>query len=207
MAEHGTDVWWSRDEVDCSRAVQGDADQYSKGTDTMDVWFDSGSSWSSVAQTRPELDCKPGEVDMYLEGSDQHRGWFQSSLLTSVAAHGVAPYKAVLTHGFVLDEKGYASRDSNRERGAPLSPHSSPPAPLLQVQDVKVAGNVVDPKLVIEGSSSRRAAVRRRHAAAVGGVGQLRRRRLHRAIDHPQQSDAPAAQLAASSSATSTTTR
>ena len=72
----------------------------------MDVWFDSGSSWSSVAQTRPELDCKPGEVDMYLEGSDQHRGWFQSSLLTSVAAHGVAPYKAVLTHGFVLDEKG-----------------------------------------------------------------------------------------------------
>ena len=96
MAEHGTDVWWSRDEVDLlPEPYKADADQYYKGTDTMDVWFDSGSSWSSVAQTRPELDCKPGEVDMYLEGSDQHRGWFQSSLLTSVASRGQAPDKGL----------------------------------------------------------------------------------------------------------------
>ena len=71
MAEHGTDVWWSRDEVDLlPEPYKADADQYYKGTDTMDVWFDSGSSWSSVAQTRPELDCKPGEVDM---DRKQHR--------------------------------------------------------------------------------------------------------------------------------------
>jgi isoleucyl-tRNA synthetase len=70
----------------------------------MDVWFDSGSSWASVAAARPGLKYP---ADLYLEGSDQHRGWFQSSLLTSVAANGVAPYGTVLTHGFVLDEKGF----------------------------------------------------------------------------------------------------
>ena len=64
----------------------------------MDVWFDSGSSWAAVAKQREELNYP---VDMYLEGSDQHRGWFQSSLLTSVANNGRAPYKTVLTHGFV----------------------------------------------------------------------------------------------------------
>ena len=70
----------------------------------MDVWFDSGSSWAAVADQRDELRYP---ADLYLEGSDQHRGWFQSSLLTSVAVNGIAPYKQVLTHGFVLDEKGY----------------------------------------------------------------------------------------------------
>jgi isoleucyl-tRNA synthetase len=65
---------------------------WKKGTDTMDVWFDSGSSWAAVANARPNL-AYP--ADMYLEGSDQHRGWFQSSLLTSVAANGLPPYKPV----------------------------------------------------------------------------------------------------------------
>ena len=65
---------------------------WKKGTDTMDVWFDSGSSWAAVANARPNL-AYP--ADMYLEGSDQHRGWFQSSLLTSVAANGLPPYKTV----------------------------------------------------------------------------------------------------------------
>ena len=69
----------------------------------MDVWFDSGSTHMAVARKRPEL-CWP--VDMYLEGSDQHRGWFQSSLLTSVAVTGKAPYKSVLTHGYVVDGEG-----------------------------------------------------------------------------------------------------
>ncbi|MDY7016554.1 MAG: class I tRNA ligase family protein, partial [Cyanobacteriota bacterium] len=68
-----------------------------------DVWFDSGSSWAAVAKQREELKYP---VDIYLEGSDQHRGWFQSSLLTSVANNGFAPYKTVLTHGFILDEQG-----------------------------------------------------------------------------------------------------
>merc|ERR1719353_1964900 len=93
----------------------------------MDVWFDSGSSWSGVVDTRPEL-VYP--ADLYLEGSDQHRGWLQSSLLTSVAVNGVAPYKTVLTHGFVLDEKGYKMSKS--------------------------LGNVVDPKLVIEGGNNKK---------------------------------------------------
>ncbi|MDD3419086.1 MAG: isoleucine--tRNA ligase [Candidatus Gastranaerophilales bacterium] len=73
--------------------------------DIMDVWFDSGVSWKAVVEARcEELGHTP--VDMYLEGSDQHRGWFQSSLLTSVATQGIAPYKQVLTHGFVFGEDG-----------------------------------------------------------------------------------------------------
>jgi isoleucyl-tRNA synthetase len=82
--------------------------RFKKETDTMDVWFDSGSTHRSVVQARKDLcpDGKFSAVDLYLEGSDQHRGWFQSSLLTSVAANGSAPYKSVLTHGFVMDEKG-----------------------------------------------------------------------------------------------------
>ena len=74
-----------------------------KGHDTLDVWIDSGTSWAAVVQKRPELQFP---ADLYLEGSDQHRGWFQSSLLTSVAATGQAPYKAVLTNGFVVDIEG-----------------------------------------------------------------------------------------------------
>lgn len=69
----------------------------------MDVWFDSGSSWAGVLGQEQSLNYP---ADLYLEGSDQHRGWFQSSLLTSVAANGHAPYQRVLTHGFVLDDKG-----------------------------------------------------------------------------------------------------
>ena len=78
---------------------------FSKENDIMDVWFDSGITWSAVVEKRSdELGHIP--VDMYLEGSDQHRGWFQSSLLTSVATQGKAPYKSVLTHGFVFGEDG-----------------------------------------------------------------------------------------------------
>ena len=69
----------------------------------MDVWFDSGSTWSAVCRERPELDWP---ADLYMEGADQFRGWFQSSLLTSVATQGVAPYKGVLCHGWVVDEQG-----------------------------------------------------------------------------------------------------
>ena len=93
--------------------------------------FDSGTSWAGVAQARStEAGGLQYPADVYLEGSDQHRGWFQSSLLTSVASQGVAPYKTVLTHGFVLDEKGYKMSKS--------------------------LGNVVDPKSVIEGGSNQK---------------------------------------------------
>jgi isoleucyl-tRNA synthetase len=80
-----------------------DADQYDKATDVMDVWFDSGVVHHCLSQMRPEITVP---ADLYLEGSDQHRGWFHSSLLTSVAMHGRAPYRGVLTHGFTVDEKG-----------------------------------------------------------------------------------------------------
>lgn len=101
---HGSDAWYSMSvEELLPESHRHNGRTYIKGTDTMDVWFDSGSSWAAVAKQRDNL-VYP--VDMYLEGSDQHRGWFQSSLLTSVANNGIAPFKTVLTHGFVLDEKG-----------------------------------------------------------------------------------------------------
>ncbi len=104
VAKQGTDAWYSLsvDEL-LPASYRQNGRTYRLGTDTMDVWFDSGSSWAAVARQRDNL-VYP--VDMYLEGSDQHRGWFQSSLLTSVANNGIAPFKTVLTHGFVLDEKG-----------------------------------------------------------------------------------------------------
>jgi len=82
--------------------IKEDADQYDKSTDVLDVWFDSGTTYSHVLQKRG----LPYPADMYLEGSDQHRGWFHSSLLTSTSINGIAPYKQVLTHGFTVDAKG-----------------------------------------------------------------------------------------------------
>jgi isoleucyl-tRNA synthetase len=104
IAEKGSDAWWelSVEEL-LPENYRKNGKSYRKGTDTMDVWFDSGSSWASVVNQRDELRYP---ADLYLEGSDQHRGWFQSSLLTSVASNGCAPYKTVLTHGFTVDEEG-----------------------------------------------------------------------------------------------------
>eukprot|EP00934_Nitzschia_sp_Nitz4_P004796 Nitzschia sp. Nitz4//scaffold107_size73032//57105//60498//NITZ4_005769-RA/size73032-augustus-gene-0.103-mRNA-1//-1//CDS//3329532620//4786//frame0 len=105
FAEQGSDAWFKLDEVDLlPECYKAEASKWKKGMDTMDVWFDSGSSWAGVCKGREELQFP---ADIYLEGSDQHRGWFQSSLLTSVAVNQTSPYKTVLTHGFVLDEKGF----------------------------------------------------------------------------------------------------
>ena len=104
--KEGSDAWYKyeaneimpKDEVcECG------ASDWEKDPDIMDVWFDSGSTWSAVCRERPELTYP---VDMYMEGADQFRGWFQSSLLTSVATQGQAPYREVLCHGWVVDEKG-----------------------------------------------------------------------------------------------------
>ena len=128
IAEHGSDAWWEMEVDDLlPESYRNNGKTYVKGTDTMDVWFDSGSSWASVVQQRGYLRYP---ADLYLEGSDQHRGWFQSSLLTSVAAQGVAPYRQVLTHGFVLDEQGRKMSKS--------------------------IGNVVDPAIVIEGGKNQK---------------------------------------------------
>ncbi|MEA5509478.1 isoleucine--tRNA ligase [Crocosphaera sp. UHCC 0190] len=128
IAKKGSDAWWEMSvEELLPKKYQKDAHKYRKGTDTMDVWFDSGSSWAAVAKQRPELKYP---VDMYLEGTDQHRGWFQSSLLTSVAVNDIAPYKTVLTHGFVLDEKGRKMSKSE--------------------------GNIVDPQIIINGGKNQK---------------------------------------------------
>jgi isoleucyl-tRNA synthetase len=102
----GVDAWY---DLDPAELLGDEADRYEKVTDILDVWFDSGVSHACVIGQRPELqhgDGRPAHADLYLEGSDQHRGWFQSSLLTSVAMHGVAPYDQVLTHGFTVDAEG-----------------------------------------------------------------------------------------------------
>ena len=165
VAEHGSDCWWDlRDDEllppDMARrafaavghevADGAELPPFRRGTDTMDVWFDSGSSWRAVlapggaagdggggayaASTAASLPC-----DMYLEGSDQHRGWFQSSLLTSVAMNDAAPYRTVLTHGFVLDQDGRKMSKS--------------------------LGNVVSPRDIIEGTVANNKAVAAAEAA------------------------------------------
>ena len=96
----GIDAWF---DLDAASLLGADTPRYEKSTDVMDVWFDSGVVHHAVTQLRPEI---VAPSDLYLEGSDQHRGWFHSSLLTSVAMHGRAPYRGVLTHGFTVDEKG-----------------------------------------------------------------------------------------------------
>lgn len=107
FAKEGSDAWWahSAEEVlpQGTKCPKCGGTHFRKESDIMDVWFDSGSSHAAVCKTRPEL---AWPADMYLEGSDQHRGWFQSSLLTSVATEGKAPYRAVLTHGYVVDGEG-----------------------------------------------------------------------------------------------------
>ena len=103
VEKEGADAWYSLD----ARELLGDeAEQYDKVTDILDVWFDSGVSHFCVLDQRPNLKRAPGDKVMYLEGSDQHRGWFHSSLLTSVAMQGHAPYDEVLTHGFTVDAQG-----------------------------------------------------------------------------------------------------
>ncbi|MEM6811057.1 MAG: isoleucine--tRNA ligase [Pseudomonadota bacterium] len=105
--EHGSDAWWSMDAQEFLGNTYN-AEDYEQVYDIVDVWFESGSTHSFVFDAREDLGGgELKQADMYLEGSDQHRGWFHSSLLESCGTKGHAPYKTVLTHGFVLDEKGY----------------------------------------------------------------------------------------------------
>ncbi len=105
--KEGSDAWWTHEASEILPAVtkckKCGCEKFRKETDIMDVWFDSGSSHAAVLMEHPGLQWP---ADLYLEGADQYRGWFQSSLLTSVAWKGVAPYKAVCTHGWVVDAQG-----------------------------------------------------------------------------------------------------
>ncbi|MDF1782774.1 MAG: isoleucine--tRNA ligase [Litorivicinaceae bacterium] len=100
IEQGGINAWF---DLDPAELLGEDAADYRKVTDVLDVWFDSGTTHASVLGRREGLHFP---ADLYLEGSDQHRGWFQSSLLTSVAIHGCAPYKGLLTHGFTVDQDG-----------------------------------------------------------------------------------------------------
>lgn len=134
--ELGTDAWFEEEENSISRWLPSylDGTQYKKGKDTMDVWFDSGTSWTTLGENIEDLmNTDSPLADMYLEGSDQHRGWFQSSLLNKILSSGtngenfkpVAPFKKILTHGFILD--------TNNDKMS------------------KSKGNVISPQHVIEG--------------------------------------------------------
>jgi isoleucyl-tRNA synthetase len=116
----GSDAWFIREAVDLLppgyKCSECGGQEFRKEKDIMDVWFDSGSSHFGVLESRAELSWP---ADLYLEGSDQHRGWFNSSLSTSVAVRELAPYRAVLTHGYVVDEKG---RKMSKSLGNVISP-------------------------------------------------------------------------------------
>jgi isoleucyl-tRNA synthetase len=113
VAQQGIEAWFS---LDAQELLGDDAAHYRKLTDTLDVWFDSGVTHAAVLRRREDLSFP---ADLYLEGSDQHRGWFQSSLLTSCAMNGRAPYNALLTHGFVVDGQGHKMSKSKGNVIAP----------------------------------------------------------------------------------------
>ncbi|MCX8111476.1 MAG: isoleucine--tRNA ligase [Syntrophorhabdaceae bacterium] len=121
VKEYSADIWFEKDASyfipPASRCNRCGNDTFVKEEDILDVWFDSGVSWAAVCKKRKEL-AYP--ADMYLEGSDQHRGWFHSSLLTSVGNEGMAPYRSVLTHGFVVDGAG---RKMSKSLGNIIAPY------------------------------------------------------------------------------------
>jgi isoleucyl-tRNA synthetase len=131
--EHGSNVWFTNSAAmlyggDCNKIVSvADLSALKKSNDTLDVWIDSGSSSRAVIARRQEIRGKekPFQADMYLEGSDQHRGWFQSSLLLSLAGNGAAPYKTVLTHGFMVDADREKISKSKQGQGGYEKPQTA----------------------------------------------------------------------------------
>ncbi len=118
---HSTDAWYSMSIEELLYPGSGyKADELEKVSDILDVWFDSGSTWNAVLKSR-NYDAGEYPADLYIEGSDQHRGWFQSSLFLSTAVEHIAPYKALLTHGFTVDEKG---EKMSKSKGNVVAPES-----------------------------------------------------------------------------------
>ena len=142
IEQDGIDAWY---DLDPKTLLGADAENYIKVTDTLDVWFDSGVSHYAVLEKRLSV-----PADLYLEGSDQHRGWFQTSLLTSVAMRDIAPFKTVLTHGYVVDGKGHKMSKSIGNTIAPQDIISKYGADVLRLWaisadytgDVKVSDDI-----------------------------------------------------------------
>ncbi|MDQ6963027.1 MAG: isoleucine--tRNA ligase [Mariprofundaceae bacterium] len=152
VAEKGADVWFSEDvssflAENASCPDCGDK-SFTKETDILDVWFDSGVSHACVLEPREDLQAP---ADLYLEGSDQHRGWFQSSLLVGVGTRGKAPFKTVLTHGFVVDAKGNKMSKSRGNVVAPQKLIEQMGADILRLwvtaedysDDIRISDNIV----------------------------------------------------------------
>ncbi len=127
VEDKGIEAWFELDKADL---LGDDVEQYEKMQDTLDVWFDSGVTHACVLNRREQLTFP---ADLYLEGSDQHRGWFQSSLLASIAMNDVAPYKAVLTHGFTVDANGKKMSKSSGNVVAPQTVMKSLGADVLRL--------------------------------------------------------------------------
>ncbi len=151
FAENGSDIWFAKEAnelVPPGTKCSCGSTSFIKETDIMDVWFDSGSSHMAVLETHPDLHWP---AEMYLEGSDQHRGWFNSSLSTAVAVRGSAPYKSVLTHGFLVDEQGKKMSKSLGNVVDPLKLTKELGADILRLwvssadyrSDVSVSDNII----------------------------------------------------------------
>ena len=122
FAAEGSNAWWARSVEELmpeGAKCECGCTSFRKEKDILDVWFDSGSTWAAVANQRPELGYP---ADLYLEGGDQYRGWFQSSMLTSIAVNGVAPYKQIITHGWTVDGQG---KVMHKSLGNAISPQDT----------------------------------------------------------------------------------
>ncbi|MBE3609891.1 isoleucine--tRNA ligase [Campylobacter californiensis] len=149
--QKGADAWWDLEISELlPKTSKYEADKLEKVMDILDVWFDSGSTWRAVLNSR-HYDAGAYPASMYLEGSDQHRGWFQSSLLVSTAVNSHAPYKSVLTHGFTVDENGQKMSKSKGNVVAPQDVAKTYGVEILRLwvglsdysSDLKISDNIL----------------------------------------------------------------
>ncbi len=153
VEQGGIEAWFT---LEASQLLGDEADQYDKISDTLDVWFDSGTThWHVMRGSHPMGHEQGPRADLYLEGSDQHRGWFHSSLLTGAAIDGHAPYKALLTHGFVVDENGRKMSKSLGNVVAPQEINNTLGADILRlwVSSTDYSGEMAVSKVILQRSA------------------------------------------------------
>jgi isoleucyl-tRNA synthetase len=153
VEQGGIEAWFA---MDAAELLGAEADQYDKISDTLDVWFDSGTThWHVMRGSHPMGHEEGPRADLYLEGSDQHRGWFHSSLLTGAAIDGRAPYKTLLTHGFVVDENGRKMSKSLGNVVAPQEINNSLGADILRlwVSSTDYSGEMAVSKVILQRSA------------------------------------------------------